>query len=229
MKRTILTATALATLILAMPVAACEQHKHQAANATEIPAGTVAAFAEEIDGRKPKAESGVMVAHGVSQKAASGHGDHSTHGGHSDHAGHGHGGDAGNPGGFVPVTLGDLELTAGFTRAMLPGQPVGGGFVTITNKGASDDLLIGATSAQSGEIQLHEMAMEGDVMKMRQLEGGIPVPAGQTVELKPGGLHLMFYKVTEPFQEGQSVAVTLQFEKAGEVEIVLPVGPARGK
>lgn len=166
-------------------------------------------------------------AHGApaEQAAADGHG---AHGAHGDHSGHGDHMAATNPGGFEPVTAGDLELTAGFTRAMLPGQPVGGGFITIANKGGADDKLVSATSAQAGEVQLHEMAMEGDVMKMRQLNDGIAIPAGQTVELKPGGLHLMFYKVAEPFKEGASVNVTLTFEKAGAVDVVLPVGPARG-
>jgi periplasmic copper chaperone A len=159
------------------------------------------------------------------EQAAAGHG---AHGAHGDHAGHGDHMAATNPGGFQAVTAGDLELAAGFTRAMLPGQPVGGGFITITNNGGEDDKLVSATSAQAGEVQLHEMSMEGDVMKMRQLSDGIAIPAGETVELKPGGLHLMFYKVAEPFKEGAAVNVTLNFEKAGAVDVVLPVGPARG-
>mgnify|MGYP005757852129 FL=1 len=135
---------------------------------------------------------------------------------------------ANNPGGFETVSAGELELTAGFTKAMLPGQPVGGGFITIANKGGEDDKLVSATSDKAGEVQLHEMAMEGDVMKMRQLTDGIAIPAGETVELKPGGLHLMFFKVSEPFKEGETVNVTLTFEKAGAVDVALPVGPARG-
>lgn len=71
--------------------------------------------------------------------------------------------------------------------------------------------------------------MVGDVMKMRQLKDGIPVPAGATVELKPGGLHLMFMDVKELLVEGGRVSVKLTFEKAGTVELLLPVGPAKGK
>lgn len=155
------------------------------------------------------------------QAVADGHGAHGEHTGHGDHMA------ASDPGGFEAVTAGDLELTAGFTKAMLPGQPVGGGFITITNKGGEDDKLVSATSAQAGEVQLHEMAMEGDVMKMRQLTDGIAIPAGETVELKPGGMHLMFFKVAEAFKEGATVNVSLTFEKAGAVDVVLPVGPAR--
>ncbi|KPF41764.1 copper chaperone PCu(A)C [Rhizobium sp. AAP43] len=146
------------------------------------------------------------------------------HGAHAAHAGHDAQMADANPGGFEPVTLGNLELTAGFTKAMLPGQPVGGGFITVTNKGDADDRLVSATSEQAGEVQLHEMSMQGDVMKMRQLKDGITIPAGQTVELAPGGMHMMFYKVVKPFRQGDSVPVTLTFEKAGQVEVMLPVG-----
>lgn len=133
-----------------------------------------------------------------------------------------------NPGGMEAVKVGDIELSNGFTKAMLPQQPVGGGFVTINNTGSADDTLIGAASPSAGRVELHEMVMMNDVMKMRQLEGGIPVPAGQTVELKPGGLHLMFMDVKTPFVEGEKVSVTLTFEKAGTVDLVLPIGPAKG-
>ncbi|NBB47339.1 DUF1775 domain-containing protein [Rhizobium sp. CRIBSB] len=191
------------------------------------PAPVLKLVAAEQD---PHAGHGAHDAHGAhadaaapaDQAAAGGHGAHGDHAGHGDHMA------AANPGGFDDVTAGNLELTAGFTKAMLPGQPVGGGFITITNKGGEADKLVSATSAQAGEVQLHEMAMEGDVMKMRQLTEGIVIPAGETVELKPGGLHLMFYKVAEPFKEGATVNVTLTFEKAGAVDVVLPVGPARG-
>ncbi len=158
-----------------------------------------------------------------------GHGAHAGHGGHDAHAGHGADAAAAAVDGFETVSLGELELTAGFTRAMLPGQPVGGGFITIKNAGSADDRLIAAESKAAGQVELHEMAVVNDVMKMRQLNDGIPVPAGQTVELKPGGLHLMFMDVKEPFVEGGKVAVTLTFEKAGSVEISLPIGPAGRK
>lgn len=130
--------------------------------------------------------------------------------------------------GMETVKVGDLELSAGFVKAMLPGQPVGGGFVTIHNGGSADDRLVSAASPSAGRVELHEMVMQNDVMKMRQLNEGIPVPAGATVELKPGALHLMFMDVKDPFAEGGSVKLTLTFEKAGSVEMVLPVGSARG-
>jgi copper(I)-binding protein len=74
----------------------------------------------------------------------------------------------------------------------------------------------------AGEVQLHEMAMEGNVMKMRQVKD-IAVPAGATVELKPGGLHLMFMNIKAPLAAGETVPVKLKFAKAGEVEVKMPV------
>ena len=127
------------------------------------------------------------------------------------------------------VVLGDLTLSGGFSRATLPNAPVGGGFVTITNNGASDDRLIAAASPAAGEVQLHEMAMEGDVMKMRELPEGIPVPAGETVSLQPGGLHMMFMQLTGPLVEGTRFPVTLTFEKAGTVTVELSVASTGAK
>lgn len=191
------------------------------------PAPVLKLVAAEGDGHGHGAHAahGAHAGHGATadQAAAGAHAGHGDHAAHGEHAGHGDQMAGANPGGFEPVMAGDLELTAAFTKAMLPGQPVGGGFVTVENKGSADDKLIGATSEQAGEVQLHEMSMEGDVMKMRQLTDGIAIPAGSKVELVPGGLHLMFYKVSAPFAVGQTVKVTLQFEKAGNVDVVLPV------
>jgi copper(I)-binding protein len=133
------------------------------------------------------------------------------------------------PAGGAVAKAGDLEISGGFVKAMLPGQPVGGGFLTVKNGGAADDRLVSVTSPTSGEVQIHEMAMQDNVMKMRQLKDGIVIPAGQTVELKPGGFHLMFQKVRSPFRQGDTVPVTLTFEKAGRIELQLPVLSAQGK
>ncbi|MCU0830571.1 MAG: DUF1775 domain-containing protein [Rhizobiaceae bacterium] len=119
--------------------------------------------------------------------------------------------------------IGDIMIEGFWARAMLPNQPVAGGFLTLTNGGDADDRILKAESPRAGRMELHEMAMEGEVMKMREMEGGIPIPAGATVELKPGGLHLMFFDIAERFEEGQTVPVTLTFEKAGEVTLELPV------
>ncbi len=127
------------------------------------------------------------------------------------------------------VKVGDLEVSGGFAKAMLPGQPVGGGGFTVKNNGATEYRLVSVTSPTSGEVQIHEMAMQDNVMKMRQLKDGIAIPAGKTVELSPGNLHLMFQKVKTPFKQGDKVPVTLTFEKAGKVDLVLNVLSAQGK
>lgn len=122
------------------------------------------------------------------------------------------------------VMVGDLMISGAFTRATLPNAPVGGGFLTITNHGSSDDRLVSATSPAAGVVQIHEMKMDGDVMKMAELPDGLAIPAGQSVTLAPGGYHLMFMQLKGPFVEGQTVPVTLTFEKAGTIEVQLDVG-----
>ncbi len=127
------------------------------------------------------------------------------------------------------VKAGDLEVSGGFAKAMLPGQPVGGGFFTVKNNGSADDQLLSVASPAAGQVQIHEMSMQGNVMKMRELKDGITIPAGKTVELTPGNLHLMFIKVAAPFKQGDKVPVTLTFAKAGKVDLVLNVLSAQGK
>lgn len=136
-----------------------------------------------------------------------------------------HGTEAHAPAGPV-VTLGDLEISGAFTRATLPNAPVGGGFLTITNKGAAADRLVSATAPIAKETQIHEMALEGDVMKMRQLTDGIEIAAGETVTLAPGGLHIMFMGLNTALVEGEKVPVTLTFEQAGTITVDLAIGAA---
>ncbi len=121
------------------------------------------------------------------------------------------------------VTIGNLEISGGFSRATLPNAPVGGGYLTITNKGSEADRLVGAASPVAGVTQIHEMKMEGDLMKMNEVPDGVEIPPGATVTLKPGGLHIMFMQLTGPLVEGTSIPLTLTFEKAGSVEVQLSV------
>jgi periplasmic copper chaperone A len=122
------------------------------------------------------------------------------------------------------VTAGDLEISGAFSRATLPNAPVGAGYLTITNKGTSDERLVSATSPVAGMTQIHEMKMEGDIMKMGELADGLVVPAGGSVTLAPGGFHIMFMKLNQQFIEGTKVPVTLTFATAGAVEVQLMVG-----
>ena len=116
-----------------------------------------------------------------------------------------------------------LKIENPWTRATAPGAAVGGGFATIRNSGKSADRLLGASSPVSAATELHDMAMVGDVMKMREVKG-VVVPAGGVLELKPGGHHLMFINLKAPLKQGDKVPVTLKFEKAGEVKVELVVG-----
>jgi copper(I)-binding protein len=117
--------------------------------------------------------------------------------------------------------VGSVQIENAYTRSTVPGQMAAGGFMKIENKGAVDQ-LISASSPVAGEVQLHEMAMEGNVMKMRQVKE-VVVPAGGAVELKPGGMHLMFINIKAPLTAGETVPVKLKFAKAGEVEVKMPV------
>lgn len=121
-------------------------------------------------------------------------------------------------------TLGTLEISDGFSRATLPNAPVGAGYLTITNKGTADDTLVSASSPVAGMTQIHEMKMEGDVMKMNEVAGGLIIPAGQSVVLAPGGLHIMFMDLKQALVEGSTIPVTLTFATAGTIEVQLAVG-----
>ncbi|PYE84872.1 copper chaperone PCu(A)C [Pseudoroseicyclus aestuarii] len=148
-----------------------------------------------------------------------GHGDHGDHGAEAGHHDHHDAGDAQE----AAVQVGDLTIAAPFARATLPNQPVGGGYLTITNDGEADDRLTAVTSDASDRAEVHEMSMDGDVMTMRALDDGLVIPAGETVELRPGGYHLMFMDLEAPVEEGATLNVTLTFEQAGEVSIEMPV------
>ena len=123
----------------------------------------------------------------------------------------------------APTKIGDLEITASFARATLPGAPTGGAYITIQNTGNMPDTLVAATSPGAGSVSLHTMSMDGAVMKMEALPQGIPIPAGATVTMTPDGLHLMFEHLAGPFVEGKTIAVTLVFAKAGSAVVNVPI------
>ena len=123
------------------------------------------------------------------------------------------------------VTLGDLVIEGAFSRASAPMAQAGAAFMTITNTGDIDDTLIDAETDASMMIELHTHIMDGDgVMRMREVEGGIPIPAGDTVTLEPGGLHVMLMGLTGSLEEGTTYPLTLVFEEAGSVEVMVNVG-----
>lgn len=105
-----------------------------------------------------------------------------------------------------------------------PGAVVAGGYATLHNHGAQADRLVSAESPRAARVELHEMSMEGGIMRMRQVRG-IDIPAGGEATLRPGGLHIMFFDIDAPFEEGQRVPVTLHFERAGELRIEFVARP----
>jgi len=119
--------------------------------------------------------------------------------------------------------LGALEITHPWARATPPSAPAGGGFVKITNTGTTPDRLISASSPVAELVQVHEMKMDGNVMRMRALEKGLEIPAGGSVTLAPGGFHLMMMGLKGPLKQGTPVLVTLVFEKAGKIDVELTV------
>jgi len=123
--------------------------------------------------------------------------------------------------------VGALKIDHPWTRATPGGAKVGGGFMKITNTGRESDRLTGVSAEIAGVIEIHEMKMEGSMMKMRALEKGLEIKPGEMVELKPGGFHVMFMDLKSPIAEGKPVKGTLVFEKAGKVEVDFKV-EARG-
>ena len=99
-----------------------------------------------------------------------------------------------------------------WVRGTVAQQKASGAFMQITS--AAGGRLVGASSPVAGVVEIHEMAMDGNVMKMRAIPG-LALPAGQAVELKPGGFHVMLMDLKQALQPGQTVPITLVIEGAG--------------
>jgi periplasmic copper chaperone A len=115
--------------------------------------------------------------------------------------------------------VGSLQIGHPWTRATVPSARVAGGYLTITNNGTAPDRLLSASFAGSTSTEVHEMAHEGGVMKMRELPKGVEIKPGQKVELRPGGFHLMFVGLAAGLKENDRLKGVLVFEKAGRVEV----------
>jgi copper(I)-binding protein len=100
---------------------------------------------------------------------------------------------------------------------------VAAGYMVVRNKAPAADRLLGASSPAARKVETHVTVRDGDIMRMREVQG-YEIPAGGAFELKPGGPHLMFIDVRKPFAEGETVPVTLRFEKAGEKKVEFRVG-----
>ena len=116
-----------------------------------------------------------------------------------------------------------LDIKQPFARATPPGAKAAGVYMTIENKGKEADRLVSASSPTAGVVQIHEMKMDGGMMQMREING-LDIKPGATVELKPGGYHVMLMDLKQPLKEGETVPLTLKFEKAGAVDVKASIG-----
>ena len=129
-------------------------------------------------------------------------------------------------------SAGGLQIGNPWARATPKGATVGAGYLTITNKGTEADRLIGGSAAPAGRFEMHATVTENGVARMRQVRG-LEIKPGETVEFRPGGMHVMFMGLKQPLTQGQTVKGTLVFEKAGTVAIEFAVqavgAPAGGQ
>jgi copper(I)-binding protein len=119
--------------------------------------------------------------------------------------------------------LGGIEVAGPWARASLPASADGGGFFTITNKGTVPDRLIAASSPLAERVEIHAIKVVGGDLRMREREGGLALPPGTTLTLKPRGYHLLLTGLKAPLEAGSQAPATLTFENAGSMDIELAV------
>lgn len=119
-------------------------------------------------------------------------------------------------------SAGGLQIGNPWARATPKGSTVTAGYLTITNKGTEADRLIGGSAAPASRFEVHDTVTEKGVARMRQVTS-LEIKPGQTVELKPGGMHVMLMGLKQPLSKGQTVKGTLVFEKAGTVAVEFTV------
>lgn len=115
-----------------------------------------------------------------------------------------------------------LKIEQPWARPTVAGQHAGGAYLTLRNDAATPDRLLGGSTPVAERVEVHEMRMDGNVMRMREL-AALEVPAGKPTKLEPGGMHLMLMGLKAPLKAGDKVPLKLRFEKAGEIETVLVV------
>lgn len=120
-------------------------------------------------------------------------------------------------------SAGSLRIGHPWSRATPKGAPVGGGFLTITNNGTTPDRLVGGSTPAAKKFELHQTSEENGVTKMRPVDGGLEIKPGETVTLKPSGYHIMFVGLDKPLKQGDRIPATLDFAKAGKVQVEFTV------
>lgn len=116
-------------------------------------------------------------------------------------------------------TAGTLKIGHPWSRATPKGATVGGGYMTITNNGTVPDRLLGGTTDAASAFEIHKMSMDHGIMKMRAVEGGLEIKPGETVTLDPAGLHVMLVGLKHPLTQGERISATLDFARAGKVQV----------
>lgn len=125
--------------------------------------------------------------------------------------------------------VGALSIKHPWSRETAPRARTGAGYLTVVNGGGQADRLVGGSTPAAERLEIHAVSMENNVMRMRHQKDGIEIPAGGTLELKPGGYHIMLIGLKEPLKAGASVPATLEFAKAGKVEVSFKVDSLAGK
>jgi periplasmic copper chaperone A len=124
---------------------------------------------------------------------------------------------------------GKLVIEGAWARPTPEGTSISAGYLKITNRGDKPDTLLGASTPAANSAELHESAVDAEgVMTMRPLENGLEIKPGQTVELKPAGVHIMILGIKAPLKEGETVPVTFDFKSAGRIEVPFAVKPIGG-
>ncbi len=116
-----------------------------------------------------------------------------------------------------------VVIEQAWSRATPGGVNIGVAYIVAKNAGATTDRLIGGATDIAQRLELHEMAMDGGIMKMRPLTNGIEIAPGAKTELRPGGNHIMLMGLKQPLKAGDSFKAVLQFEKAGAVPVTFSV------
>jgi copper(I)-binding protein len=121
------------------------------------------------------------------------------------------------------IVAGNLVITQAWSRATPGGTQVAGGYLTIENKGSVPDRLLSGETGAAKKVEIHEMTLTDGIMTMRSMEHGLTIEPGKTVKFVPGGRHLMLVGLKAPLQEGEQVAVSLNFDLASRVNIPFAV------
>jgi len=129
--------------------------------------------------------------------------------------------------GSAPISAASTAITAdaAWVRQPPPGAEVAGAYLRLHNPGSDDDRLLAVTTAAAERVEIHEMRMDEGIMRMRALAGGLPLPAGASVVLAPGGQHLMLIAPSAPLEVGATLMMTLAFEHAPELTVEFTVRP----